>query len=243
MAGSHITVFIRRGHLLRRKQGFFSMFHLSLIICVGAPNKEMLPAFDECKPHGSSKAEPTPDMQSRGRRFVHWVRKTEHCWLQRAGFAWLCFCEFSFLFWSCERNRDPWATQGPGFYVNEQLSPTFYRCSVPGPPCALHRTTLIRIQRLQVIQCAERPTRLHFKVGFQRKASSLSIHSPPLCQSVCKFFAKSLCNDQQPAFWLVHTSLRHFSRSGSAEALSIESNQRVVFYSWKTCEMHYIDCL
>lgn len=77
---------------------------MSLIILINtaaAPNQVRLPAFDICNPHGKRTAEPTPDMQSRGERFVERVKKTESC-RQWAGFTWLrgllLVCEFSFLF-------------------------------------------------------------------------------------------------------------------------------------------------
>lgn len=63
-------------------QECFPVLHISLIILIntaGAPNQVRLPAFDICNPHGKHTAEPTPDMQIRGERFVERVKKTESC--------------------------------------------------------------------------------------------------------------------------------------------------------------------
>lgn len=49
-----------------------------LINTVGATNEVNLPAFDVRNLLGSRRAEPTPDMQSRGKRFVERVKKAEH---------------------------------------------------------------------------------------------------------------------------------------------------------------------
>lgn len=107
-----------------------------------------------CNPHGSSGAEPTPNMQSRGQRFVERAKKTQHC-RQWAGFAnSLCFVNSSFR----EPNMDPWVTRGPGFIYQNS---TVYHFSVPGQN-TLRRFTLIRIKHLLVMQSAvlytERPS-------------------------------------------------------------------------------------
>lgn len=87
--------------VLRNAQGCLPVLHMSLIILiitVGAANHLIYGS-----PPGGGRAEPTPDMQSKGKRFGEWVKKTERC-RQWAGFAWLCGLllvnEFSFFpFW------------------------------------------------------------------------------------------------------------------------------------------------
>lgn len=127
-------------------------------------------------------------------------------------------CENSPFVLSRERNRSLGNT-GPGFYVNEQLSPRLLPSTVSQIQAKiLFRESYCSENRAKRYntQCYvlkgplwSRPQtiaglsliHLNLKVGVQRKASSFSISlTLTSLMSGCKLFAKSLFNDLQAAF-------------------------------------------
>ena len=118
--------------------------------------------------------------------------------------------------WSRERNTDPWATPGPGFYVNEQLfteACAFYHFSYTGqkkvfrdPHCLENSTAkwynVLSGERATLVLTSKTSAEFSwitcsFKVGVQRKAGRCGI-TPTSLMSECKSFTKFLFNDVQP---------------------------------------------